>query len=153
MNNIPDSQKLKEYFNGCLETGRNVCIMEDDRIAVSLTSDTMRENSTSTSYSTNASTANETDNEIILKFSFLCGSFEKKSFIYGVKFAEYEWHYFEEADSPFSKHFSLPASMDISIGRSDKVRSIVFFLTSEESKNYFRDGKFMFKDKELKTCT
>lgn len=85
------------------------------------------------------------------KFSFLCGTFEKKNYIYAVKFANHPWHYFEMQDSYSCKHQSLPASMDSLISQLNKVGSITLQL-DVQIQNYYKDDKFVFNNKELKTC-
>lgn len=84
-------------------------------------------------------------------FSFLCGAFEKQNFVYGVKFEKHPWHYFDELDSRRAEHGSLPASVDETIRRLDGVKTIYLQLNEEQSRNYFENGKFIFKNKELKT--
>lgn len=86
------------------------------------------------------------------KFFFYCGTFERKNYIYAVKFAKHPWHYFETEDSYSYKHRSLPASMDSLISELNKVRSIDLNLNEEQIQNYFKDDKFVFNNKELKTC-
>lgn len=86
------------------------------------------------------------------KFTFLCRTYERRNFIIGVKFANHPWHYFDELDALSSEHGSLPASMDSLISRLDKVKPIYLNLDEDQSRNYFNNGKFIFKNKELKTC-
>lgn len=85
------------------------------------------------------------------KFSFLCGSFEKQNYVYGVKFDKHPWHYFDERDSIRAQHGSLPSSVDESIRRSNGVKTIYVHLNETQSRIYFENGKFIFKNKELKT--
>ncbi|KAJ6642671.1 RNA-directed DNA polymerase from mobile element jockey [Pseudolycoriella hygida] len=134
---LHQSQKLKEYFNGCLETGRNVCIVEDDEIALSPTTDEKQDIASSTSTVSNRNF-----------FSFLCGN---RKFILAVKLPKYPWHYIEEADSIVSRHVSLPKSMETLVTGLDDIKSITICLNEEASKNYFRNGKFIFNGKELNT--
>lgn len=86
------------------------------------------------------------------KFYFLCGNFERKHFIYAIKYAEHPWHYFEEQDSISSVHGSLPAILDSLIGTLDKVRTIQVPLDEQQTRIYYDNGKFIFKNRELKTC-
>lgn len=85
------------------------------------------------------------------KFYFLCGHFEKINFIYAVKFEKHSWHYFEELDSIESEHNLLPAVLHHLIGTLNKVKTIEVPISDELSKHYFDGGKFIFKNKELKT--
>lgn len=86
------------------------------------------------------------------KFYFLCGHLVGKNFIYATKFAKHPWHYFEKADSNSSVHDSLPAILDSLISTLKKVKTIEVPLSEEQSRNYYKNGKFIFKNKELKTC-
>lgn len=85
-------------------------------------------------------------------FHFLCGKFGGLHFIYGIKNVIEPWHYFEEQDSLISAHESLPALLDTVIGTLDKVRTIKVPLFEHQWSDYYRNKKFIFKDKELKTC-
>ncbi len=85
------------------------------------------------------------------KFYFLCGNFEKRNFIYATKFGQYEWHYFEEADTLSSAHGSLPQVLDALIGTLKAVKCIEVPLDELQSTKYYDDGKFIFNNKELKT--
>lgn len=86
-----------------------------------------------------------------MKFSFLCGNFSNKNFIYGIKCGKHPWHYFDVKDSVSSEHGSLPASIDALIRGLDKPTSINVNLNEEQTKNYYVGGKFIFNNKELKT--
>lgn len=92
----------------------------------------------------NASTAN-------MKFSFLCGHFSNRNFIYAIKFGKHQWHYFELKDSVSSEHGSLAASIDGLIRVMDKPTPINVNLNEEQTRKYYVGGKFIFKNKELKT--
>lgn len=86
-----------------------------------------------------------------MKFSFLCGHFSNKNFIYAIKCGKHPWHYFEMKDSASSQHGSLPASIDVLIRGMDKPTPINVNLNEEQTRNYYVDGKFIFNNKELKT--
>lgn len=86
------------------------------------------------------------------KFLFLCGNFEKINCIYAIKFTKQPWHYFEEVDSVSAVHDSLPPNVDVLISTLHKVRTIEVLLDEEQTKNYYNNGKLIFKGKELKTC-
>lgn len=85
------------------------------------------------------------------KFYFLCGNFEKRNLIYAIKSADHDWHYFEEIDTCSSAHGSLPEVLDKLIGTLKAVKCIEVPLDEEQSSNYYVDGKFVFKNKELTT--
>lgn len=135
-----DPKKLTSYFNHCYQTGLNICVQENIESPSISATDFMQHSNVSF----NASTAP-------FKFSFLCGNFYKKNFIYAIKFGSHPWHYFNEIDSISSEHGSLPASMDSLISKMDKVSSIDVNLNEEQTRNYYVDGKFIFKNNELKT--
>lgn len=142
---VVDSKELTSYFNHCYQTGLNICVQESTKNPLAKAADLMHH----LNASSNASTAK-------FKFSFLCGNFYNKNFIYAIKFGSHPWHYFSEIDSISSEHVSLPASIDSLISKMDKVSSIDVNLNEEQSRNYYFDGKFIFKNKELKTsksCT
>lgn len=88
------------------------------------------------------------------KYEFLCGRFSKQYFIYGIKFGDHPWHYFDDQDSVRSEHLSLPKSIDTAIRRmnADTVGTVTLLLDNIQAGLYFKDGKFVFKDKDLKTC-
>lgn len=85
-------------------------------------------------------------------FYFLCGKFRRVNFIYAIKNDVEPWHYFEESDSRSSAHESLPPVLDSLIGTLDKVRTIQVPLSEDQWSNYYRNQKFVFKNKELKPC-
>lgn len=149
-----DSRKLTSYFNECLQTGLNICIKESKE---NPSNPSLSGPSTSVFNPNPSLSGPSTSNALKLrrkvKFSFLCGTFEKQNFIYAVKFANHPWHYFEENDSISSQHDSLPASIDAMISSLDKVKSIDLNLNEEQRKDYYNDdnGKFIFQNKELKT--
>lgn len=124
-----DSQKLAEYFTSCLANGSNICIQENG------------DNSSSV-----APTENRQFRE---KFAFLCGP---PNIIYAIKFGTYEWHYFDVPDSIITQHSSLPASMNSLIRGLVKAKTINVNLNEDQTKNYFHNCKFVFKNKQLKTC-
>lgn len=152
-----DSQKLRAYFNDCLESGRNICIDDEQTssIAPAVTNPTSVSTSSTASsqgkYEPNLlpSVMMDPNGNVSRKFSFLCG---KDKSIVAVKFAHYPWHYFETSDSISTQHDSLPAKMLASIRNLDKVRSVSVILNDMQSRNYFKNGKFIFKNRELKTC-
>lgn len=86
------------------------------------------------------------------KFKFLCGYFEKISFVYAVKLAKHSWYYFEECDSLFSQHSSLPEELGYQISLLDGIRSVEVLLDDAQASKYIVNGIFVFKEKELKTC-
>lgn len=85
------------------------------------------------------------------KIKFLCGNFEDDNFIYGIKFGEYEWHYFEMKDTLASEHNLLPDRLHFLIGTLEDVKTLEVSLSVDTLKHYFSEGKFIFKSKELKT--
>lgn len=85
-------------------------------------------------------------------YRFLCGNFFGQAFIYAVKFDQYPWHYFDEEDTSSSKHGSLPVELENVIKSLSKVKTVELALSEEQAKNYFENGKFVFNNKELKTC-
>lgn len=85
-------------------------------------------------------------------FYFLCGNFDKNNFIYAIKNDLNDWHYFEEQDTLFDVHVSLPRNLLNEISRLQKVKSIPMQLNAAQIADYMNDGKFVFKEKELKTC-
>lgn len=86
------------------------------------------------------------------KFSFLCENYDNINFIYAVKLELRPWHYFKELDSVSQEHGSLTALMVSAISRLKKVESIDFMLSESQSRNYYENDKFVFKNEELKTC-
>ncbi len=87
-------------------------------------------------------------------FYFQCGNFEGRNFIYAVKFAENPWYYFDQIDSLSSGHDSLPAELNSAISALDiaTLKTIKVSLNEEQARIYHVDGKFMFRNKELRTC-
>lgn len=85
------------------------------------------------------------------KFHFLCGNYENLNYIYATKFGEHDWHYFENADTHLSVHKLLPQVLDSLVGKLKSVKSIEVLLDEVQSINYYRDGKFIFNNKELET--
>ncbi len=85
------------------------------------------------------------------KVKFLCGNYKGTNFIYGVTFADYDWYYFEEQDTISSDHKTLPDRVHFSISALSKATTIEIQLNPEQLRHYFRDGKFIYKNKELKT--
>lgn len=152
-----DSQKLNTYFNECRQTGRNICI--DDEVTSVIAPNNTNPLSVSTSSTSSSQRQYEPNRlpsvmmnpngDVSRKFYFLCG---KEDLIIAVKFANYPWHYFDTSDSISTQHDSLPAKMLASIRKLDKVRSVSVILNDSQSQNYFKNGKFEFKNKELKTC-
>lgn len=86
------------------------------------------------------------------KYYFLCEFSNRKMFIYAIKSMETHWHYFEEEDSIFKAHTSLPADLVNQIAISEKLQEVLIDLDSNQIVNYITDGKFVFKGKELRTC-
>lgn len=153
---ISDSAKLSQYFAECRQTRTNICVEEHYSNSPNNLENIPRANAdyldsiTTASTSTAASVVVEKNH----KFEFLCGSFDKRSFVYGVKFGDHNWHYFDDNDSIRSEHSSLSGSIDSAIRRmgTDKVGTVTLYLNNLEARLYFDDGKFKFKNKELKTC-
>lgn len=150
-----DSQKLSAYFNNCIETGRNICI-DDETTSVIAPINTNPSSVSSTASSQRQHELNrlpsvmmDPNGNVSRKFSFLCG---KEDCILAVKLANYPWHYFETSDSKYTHHDSLPAKMLASIRKLDKVRSVSVILNVTQSRHYYKSGKFILKNKELKTC-
>ncbi len=82
---------------------------------------------------------------------FLCGNYLEMNFIYAIKNLG-DWHYFEEEDSLFDVHVSLPPNLVNKIGLLvNKVKPISLTLDADQLANYVQDDKFVFKGKELKT--
>lgn len=166
---ILDTRALTTHFNRCLHSGRNICI-DDEITTSSLVSvdEIKKKNPPSTSYTSNSQgkyktnqlmnneiqTCSSTSVEAIssskkdLGFVFLCG---KGNFIYGVTVSNHPWYYFEEIDSISSEHDSLPPKMLASISKMQDVRQIAVNLNATQSRKYFENGKFMFKNKPLNT--
>lgn len=86
------------------------------------------------------------------EFTFLCGNFDRKNFVYAIKSKESEWYYFEEKYSIIDAHKPLMTNLEDKISVLNKIQSIVIALSSDQVINYFNDGKFIFKGKELRTC-
>lgn len=85
------------------------------------------------------------------KFKFLCGNFSCVNLIYGVKFANHKWHYFQEVHNISSVHDALPIDLNALISSLREVKTIEIALDEEQSNIYYKNGKFIFKDEELKT--
>lgn len=90
--------------------------------------------------------------KMLQKFRLLCGLFRNEKFIYAIKFGRHPWHYFDPNHRIFSEHNSLPAELEEQITTFTKVRSVEISLDEEQSKQYYDNGKFIFKNTELKTC-
>lgn len=80
---------------------------------------------------------------------FLCGNYKGINLIYGIRFSDYCWNYFDEQDSHASEHTLLPERVHNLIGTLEKPKSIEVPLSDDQLKCYFTDGKFIFKNKEL----
>lgn len=85
------------------------------------------------------------------KFNFLCGNVRKDNVIYATKFGQHPWHFFEQRHWMISEHHSLPAQLGEQISSLQKVRSIEIGLSDEQAQHYYDNGKFVFKNTELKT--
>lgn len=83
---------------------------------------------------------------------FLCGNFNGENFIYAIKSRLSDWYYFDEQDSLFDVHVSLPQTLSDEISRLNKLKEIAWSLNGDQIATYVKDGKFVFKGKELKTC-
>lgn len=88
------------------------------------------------------------------KFSFLCGNFVKRNFIYAIKNAGKPWHYFEAQDSLSSAHGPLPSLLDSLISKMimNKIKTVEVPLNEHQWMNYYDNEQFIFKARELKTC-
>lgn len=152
-----DTQKLSTYFHHCFQTGFNICALENSADLTWALPTVESRNTPSTltdinAPSTSTSSANATPATTgKRKFTFLCGFFENERYIYGLKFDNHVWHYFEVLDTKRAQHVSLPDSVDASIVRLKAVGPIHVHLDEAQSKNYFKNGKFIFKNKELNT--
>lgn len=112
-----------------MHSGSNICIQENEG---------------------NSSSVAPTENQQFpKKFGFLCGP---PNIIYAIKFGTHVWHYFDVSDSIVAQHGYLPASMNSLIRGLTKVKTINVNLNENQTKNYFRNDKFVFKNKQLKTC-
>lgn len=85
------------------------------------------------------------------KFRFLCGNFRNENIIYAVKFSKHRWHYFDDIHRNITEHDSLPSGLGETIATFKKVRSVEIELDEGDVKRYYDDGKFIFKNTELKT--
>lgn len=86
-------------------------------------------------------------------FQFLCGNYNNMNFVFATKFGDHPWHYFEERHSISHEHDSLPPNLNAAIKHFKRPRQIDIFLNEEQMKNYYDNGKFIFKNTELQTCT
>lgn len=138
---LTDPAELTSYFKRCLQTGLNVCVQENGENCSSSTTDRTQNSNASTSVSTKQ-----------VKFTFLCGKFAQKKSIYAVKFGDHPYYYFNESDTATSQHDTLPGSIDFFIDKSDKdgLMPIELNLTEEQSRSYYLDGQFIFKNRELR---
>ncbi len=85
------------------------------------------------------------------KVKFLCVNYQGTNFIFGIKFSDHPWHYFDEKHTLASEHNLLPEYVHNLIGTLQKPRTIVVHLIAEQLQHYYTDGKFIFKNNELKT--
>ncbi len=86
-------------------------------------------------------------------FDFLCDNYENINFVYAIRSDSSDWHYFEEGDSSLDAHVSLRPSFLSQISLLiNKVKPITLILNADQILNYVKNGKFVFKGKELKTC-
>lgn len=86
------------------------------------------------------------------KFHFLCGVFNNKNFVYGVKFDELCWHYFDKLDSIDYEHISLPLGWSNKLNGTTGFHVVELMLNEEQAAAYYNNGSFVFRNKELKTC-
>lgn len=87
------------------------------------------------------------------KFKFLCWNFNNRKFIFATKFNHHPWYYFEERHTIIFQHDSLPAKLEEVIATFEGKRTVEIILNEIQVQNYYINGKFIFKDTELKTCT
>lgn len=84
---------------------------------------------------------------------FLCSNYENINFVYAIRSGSSDWYYFEEGDSTLDVHVSLPPDSANQISRLvNRLKPVTFALNADQIANYVRNGKFVFKGKELKTC-
>lgn len=142
-----------EYFTTCRDTHTNICVLDDYENSPSFLEswDNDVGSDANNTPSRSAISLNVGEHQ---KFEFLCGTFNKQVFIYGLKFGDHPWHYFDDLDCIRSEHSSLPRSIDIAIRRMSAatVGTVTLDLDNMQAGLYFQDGKFVFKNKELKTC-
>lgn len=60
------------------------------------------------------------------------------------------FYYFDELDSIIDAHTTLPADLRYVI--TSKIQTIEITLTDQQTQNNCKNGKFVFKNNELKTC-
>lgn len=87
---------------------------------------------------------------MVKKLQFLCGNDGKKLFVYGVRCPMGPFYYFDKLDSILSAHVTLPAELGSIVTSRKKVIEVE--LNEEQLKNYWKNEKFVFKNKALKTC-
>lgn len=83
---------------------------------------------------------------------FLCGNYLGTNYVYAIKKNHTDWHYFEEKDSSFDVHCSLPSNLENQISQLvNKTKPIRLTLNADQLRNYVQADKFVFKGKELTT--
>ncbi len=147
---ILDPQVLKTYTQNCMQTGSNICVLENGENSETLTADYRYYDNDNASVNASAATSSKK------KFSFLCGSFEGETYIYAIKISTGPWHYFHELDTHSSLHDALPASrLDVvtasCLARPNKLHPFDINLTENQLASYFRNDQFIFKNEQLKT--
>ncbi|KAJ6634109.1 hypothetical protein Bhyg_17618 [Pseudolycoriella hygida] len=83
---------------------------------------------------------------------FLCGNYENTNYVYAIRSDSSNWHYFEEGDASLDVHVSLPPNFLSQVSRLiNKLKPITLTLNADQIFNYVKNGKFVFKGRELKT--
>lgn len=141
---------LKTYTEYCMQTGSNICVLENGENCETLNAEYGQYSNDTPSSSAHVATSGKR------KFSFLCGSFEGEIYIYAIKLSTRPWHYFHELDTPSSLHDALPSSfLDVVIAsclaRPNKLLPFDINLTENQSTNYFSNDEFIFKNEKLRT--